>query len=56
LQLIQAHFVAFNLKNPEQGRAIIKKTLDLQLNDYQEAKAKMEFGYFTFRRKNSTRH
>jgi tetratricopeptide (TPR) repeat protein len=42
LQLIQAHFVAFNLKNPEQGRAIIKKTLDLQLNDYQVAQAKME--------------
>ncbi|MFT7336269.1 MAG: tetratricopeptide (TPR) repeat protein [Porticoccaceae bacterium] len=42
LQLIQAHFVAFNLKDSEQGRAIIKKTLDLQLNDYQVAKAKME--------------
>jgi tetratricopeptide (TPR) repeat protein len=42
LQLIQAHFVAFNLKDPERGRAIIKKTLDLQLNDYQEAQAKME--------------
>jgi hypothetical protein len=27
LSLIQAHFVAFNLKNPEQGRAIIKKAL-----------------------------
>ncbi|EIA09853.1 tetratricopeptide repeat protein [Flavobacterium frigoris] len=42
LQLIQAHFVAFNLKNPEEGRAIIKKTLDLQLNDFQVAQAKME--------------
>ena len=42
LQLIQAHFVAFNLKNPEQGRTIIKKSLDLQLNDYQVAQAKME--------------
>jgi tetratricopeptide (TPR) repeat protein len=42
LQLIQAHFVAFNLKNPEEGRAIIKKSLDLQLNDYQVAQAKME--------------
>src|SRR3970040_2382623 len=42
LQLIQAHFVAFNLKDPEQGRAIIKKTLELQLNDYQVAQAKME--------------
>lgn len=42
LQLIQAHFVAFNLKNPEQGRAVIEKMLDLQLNDYQVAQAKME--------------
>ncbi|WP_369752775.1 tetratricopeptide repeat protein [Flavobacterium sp. WC2409] len=42
LQLIQAHFVAFNLKNPEKGRAIIKKTLELQLNDYEVAKVKME--------------
>ncbi len=42
LQLIQAHFVAFNLKDPEKGKAIIKKTLDLQLNDYQVAQAKME--------------
>jgi tetratricopeptide (TPR) repeat protein len=42
LQLIQAHFVAFNLNNPEQGRAIIKKALDLRLNDYEVAQAKME--------------
>ncbi|WP_339919402.1 tetratricopeptide repeat protein [uncultured Flavobacterium sp.] len=42
LQLIQAHFVAFNLKNPEQGRAIIKKALDLRLDDYKVAQAKME--------------
>jgi tetratricopeptide (TPR) repeat protein len=42
LQLIQAHFVAFNLKNPEQGRAIIKRALDLQLDDYRVAKVKME--------------
>jgi tetratricopeptide (TPR) repeat protein len=42
LQLIQAHFVAFNLKNPEDGKAIIKKALELQLNVYEEAQAKME--------------
>ena len=42
LQLIQAHFVAFKLKKPEEGRAIIKKSLDLQLNDYEAAQAKME--------------
>jgi hypothetical protein len=33
--------VAFNLK-PEQGRAIIKKALDLRLDDYKVAQVKME--------------
>jgi tetratricopeptide (TPR) repeat protein len=42
LQLIQAHFVAFNLKKPEDGKAIIKKALELQLDDYDVAQAKME--------------
>ncbi|HEX9152955.1 MAG TPA: tetratricopeptide repeat protein [Flavobacterium sp.] len=42
LQLIQAHFVAFNLKKPEEGRAIVKKALELQLDDYKVAQAKME--------------
>ena len=42
LQLIQAHFVAFNLKKPETGRAIVKKALELQLNNYEVAQAKME--------------
>ncbi|MBG6186900.1 tetratricopeptide repeat protein [Flavobacterium sp. CAN_S2] len=42
LQLIQAHFTAFNLKNPEEGKAIVKKALGLQLNDYDIANAKME--------------
>ncbi|WP_413999839.1 hypothetical protein ACMDB5_04580 [Flavobacterium sp. W1B] len=42
LQLIQARFVTFNLKEPEEGKAIIKKALDLQLNDYEVAQAKME--------------
>jgi len=42
LQLIQAHFVAFNLRKPEEGKAIIKKALELQLNDYEMAQAKME--------------
>ncbi|MBC5837439.1 tetratricopeptide repeat protein [Flavobacterium muglaense] len=42
LQLIQAHFVAFNLKNPEQGKAIVKKALEMQLNVYDQAKVKME--------------
>ena len=42
LQLIQAHFTAFNLKKPEEGKAIVKRALELQLNDYQVAYAKME--------------
>jgi tetratricopeptide (TPR) repeat protein len=42
LQLIQAHFVAFNLRKPEEGKAIIKKALELQLNDYEVAQVKME--------------
>ncbi|UQD55691.1 tetratricopeptide repeat protein [Flavobacterium sp. K5-23] len=42
LQLIQAHFVAFNLKQPEQGKAIVKKALELHLNEYEVAQAKME--------------
>ncbi|MEO8237390.1 MAG: tetratricopeptide repeat protein [Flavobacterium sp.] len=44
LQIIQAHFVAFNLKNPEEGKIIIKKALELNLNEYQRADAKMELG------------
>lgn len=42
LQIIQAHFLAFNLKKPEEGKNIIKKALELNLNDYQKADAKME--------------
>ena len=42
LQLIQAHFVTFHLKKPEQGKEIVKRALDLQLNSYEVAKAKME--------------
>lgn len=44
LQIIQAHFLAFNLKKPEEGKAVIKKALELNLNDYQQADAKMELG------------
>jgi len=44
LQIIQAHFQAFNLKNPEEGKTIIKKALELNLNEYQRADAKMELG------------
>jgi len=42
LQTLQAHFVTFNMKRPEQGRAILKKALELPINKYQEADIKME--------------
>lgn len=42
LQLIQAHFVAFNLKKPEEGKAIVKKAMELELDDYEVAMTKME--------------
>lgn len=42
LQIIQAHFLAFNLKKTEEAKAIVKKALELNLNDYQRADAKME--------------
>jgi tetratricopeptide (TPR) repeat protein len=42
LQLIQAHFIAFNLNKPEEGRMLLKKTLDLGLDNYEVAQVKME--------------
>ena len=42
LQLIQARFVAFKLHKPEEAKAIINKTLELELNPYEAAKIKME--------------
>ncbi len=42
LQLVQANFVTFNLKKPEQGKDIIKRALELQLNKYEVAQAKMK--------------
>nr|WP_315247884.1 tetratricopeptide repeat protein [uncultured Flavobacterium sp.] len=44
LQIIQAHFLAFNLKKTEEGKAVVKKALELNLNEYQKADAKMELG------------
>ncbi len=41
-QILQAHFVTFNLKKPEQGRTILKSALALRLNKYQIADVKME--------------
>jgi tetratricopeptide (TPR) repeat protein len=42
LQILKAHFDSFQMKNPEQGKAILKTALDLPLNEYQKADAKME--------------
>lgn len=42
LQVLQAHFLTFNLKESEQGKAILKTALDLPLNEYQKATVKME--------------
>ena len=42
LQLMQAHFLTFNLKKPEAGKAIVRTALDLPLNEYELAQAKMK--------------
>ena len=42
LQILQAHFETFNLKNPELGKSILKKALELDLDNYQTADVKME--------------
>lgn len=42
LQLMQAEFVSFKLKNSVEGKAIVKRALELQLNVYDQAKCKME--------------
>ena len=42
LQLMQAHFLTFNLKKPEAGKAIVRTALELPLNEYETAQAKME--------------
>jgi tetratricopeptide (TPR) repeat protein len=42
LQLLQAHFETFQMKNPELGKAILKTALELPLDEYQKADAKME--------------
>ncbi|CAC9972511.1 tetratricopeptide repeat protein [Flavobacterium panici] len=44
LQLIQAHFLAFNLKKTEEAKTVVKRALELNLNAYQQADAKMELG------------
>jgi hypothetical protein len=55
LQLIQAHFVAFNLK-PGARKSNYKKALDLRLDDYKVAQVKMELADILLLKKNSIRH
>lgn len=42
LQRLQAQFVAFKMKNPEEGKAILQRAMELPLNKFQEAETKME--------------
>lgn len=42
LQLLQAKFVTFNLRDPERGKAILKQALELPLGKFQAADVKME--------------
>ena len=44
LQIAYAHFLAFNLKTPQQASAFLKKTLDLKLTVFQKALVKLELG------------
>jgi tetratricopeptide (TPR) repeat protein len=42
LQILQAHFTTFALKNPEKGKAILKSALELPVKKYDIADVKME--------------
>lgn len=42
LQILQAHFLAFNLKNPETAKTILKNALEMPITNYQKADVKME--------------
>jgi len=42
LQILDAHFLTFNGKKPEEGKAILKGALELPLSKYQQADVKME--------------
>ncbi len=42
LQILKAHFNTFQMKNPTQGKAILKTALELPINEYQKADLKME--------------
>jgi len=42
LQLKQAYFVSFIMRNPEAGKAIVKRAMEMQLTIYDQAACKME--------------
>ncbi|MBK9224841.1 MAG: tetratricopeptide repeat protein [Flavobacterium sp.] len=42
LQIMQAHFSTFYLKQAEQGKLVLNAALELPLNEYQKADVKME--------------
>lgn len=42
LQILQAHFTTFYLNNPEQGKNILTKALDLPISEFEKADVKME--------------
>jgi tetratricopeptide (TPR) repeat protein len=42
LQLKQAYFVNFLMKNPVEAKAIVKRAMEMQLNPYDQAQCKME--------------
>lgn len=42
LQRLQAEFVAFKMKNPEGGKVILQRAMELPLNKFQSAETKME--------------
>lgn len=42
LQILQAHFLTFNLNNPEKAKAILKAALENRMNKYDTADVKME--------------
>ncbi len=44
LQISYGHFIAFYKNKPEEGSSFLKKTLDIKLQKYQQAKVKLELG------------
>ena len=42
LQLNQARFVSFAMKNPTEGKAIIKRAMEMRINQFEQAQCKME--------------